>query len=90
MQVQDPEAVQGMPEFRNLQPQLQQIAMQSLQAHLQTHQQRIDEESAGTGGPVAVSKPDKTTPTDITSKVRSDAQTTANLIQTQDKDQGVI
>ena len=90
MQVQDPEAVQGMPEFRNLQPQLQQIAMQSLQAHLQTHQQRIDEESAGTGGPVAVSKPDKMTPTDITSKVRSDAQTTANLIQTQDKDQGVI
>ena len=51
----------------------------------------ISQEASGTGGPRAVGKPDSVEGSEgIISKVRSNAQETANLIQTQQKDAGVI
>ena len=55
------------------------------------HQEMISQEASGTGGPRAVSKPDSVSgATGIINKVRADAQENANLIQTQQKDAGVI
>lgn len=97
LQAQNPEAVQSMPQFQNIMqgsPQIAQQMMQTLNAHLQSHQARIDEESQGTSGPSAVAKPDSEqgtgTENPVTSQVRSSAQDLANTVQTQTQDQGVV
>ena len=91
MQVQHPQAVSQMPQFLNLLPAQQQQVTQLCEEHIQMHQEMISQEASGTGGPRAVGKPDSVEGSEgIISKVRSNAQETANLIQTQQKDAGVI
>ncbi len=91
MMVQNPQAVSQMPQFMNMLPAQQQQVIQLCEQHLQMHQEMISQEASGTGGPRAVSKPDSVGgATGIINKVRADAQENANLIQTQQKDAGVI
>ena len=91
MMVQNPQAVSQMPQFMNMLPAQQQQVIQLCEQHLQMHQEMINQEASGTGGPRAVSKPDSVSgATGIINKVRADAQENANLIQTQQKDAGVI
>ena len=89
-EVQNANAVQNMPQFQQVPPQMQQALLQTLQKHLEETQAMVDEEASGTSGPSAVSKPDSNELQTLTGKVRSNAQGVSNLIQTQSKDQGVI
>jgi len=91
MEIQHPQAVSQMPQFLNLLPAQQQQILTLCEQHIQMHQEMISQEASGTGGPRAVGKPDKVeSPMGLIGKVRSNAQETANLIQTQQKDAGVI
>ena len=91
LEIQDPEKVQGMPEFRNLNPAVQPAVLQVVQQHIAMHQGMIDQEAEGTGGPVATSKPDEENPSQgLISQTRSNAQELQQTVATQSNDRGVV
>tara|TARA_R110001599_G_scaffold9653_3_gene47806 strand:- start:4163 stop:6205 length:2043 start_codon:yes stop_codon:yes gene_type:complete len=72
-------SMEQVPEFTQLSPEQQQLAIQTRDAHNQQHQQLIDQEGGGAGRQSRPSESSKAT--DLVSVTRANAQNTANAVQ---------
>ena len=70
-----------VPEFQQLNPQQQQLAIQARDAHMQAHQQLINQEGTGAGRQSLPSE--ASSATNLVSVTRSNAQNVANATQAQ-------
>ena len=72
-------AMEQVPEFGQLSPEQQQLAIQKRDEHNAQHQQLIDQEGGGAGRQSRPSEASKAT--NLVSVTRSNAQNTANAVQ---------